>query len=191
MTPETKQDVLVGAVVALVIIVVFGPLLTHITPFDAVITGVNDQNLLEIAGKPVKAAADGIQQVAISDTAKDPCFANDLQTFSITMSTSMMTALIPPTSQVLMVCGIHVHANTGNPEVINIIEGGGSSCATSPLAVDGSLTSSKGIRIPGNGYFVMGYGGTTIYKTSGPNRGFCVQTAGMNGMVVSGIYHTQ
>src|SRR5262245_35597733 len=176
-----SQAITLGIVIVIAMAVagLGGRLWSVIVPQSIVVTGTSDQNLLEVAGKPTAVLADGLQKVAMVDAAGngiqaalDPCHANKLENFNTFTNSTMVVNLIPPATQV-SVCSIHVHANTGNPEVVNILEGGGMDCSGSPKALDGSLTPAQGLRIPGNGYFVQGGGGATIYKTSGPMRGVC------------------
>jgi len=195
----TRRDIVI-AVIAVALVVSVGPwLLSHITPFDAVITGINDQNLAEVSGKSVSTASDGVQKVAMVDdkgaviqSSRDLCDGNDLKTFNTSSNSTAIIPLIPPTNgQTISVCSIHVHSNTANPEVYNILEGGGANCATMPMALDGDLTPAKGLRLPGMGHDYLGGAGATIYKNSAPNLGICAQTAGANMVRFSGTYFKQ
>jgi len=171
-------------------------------PRDAVLTGTIDQNLTGIAGKPVAVAADGVQKVAILDTqvSKDPCDGNDLKNFAVSTSSTTAVALVPASAnQNAYMCSIHVHLNTvykadgTNDELISIIEGAGTNCGTSPTLLDGDLDPAKGIRITsgGNGGFIQGGAGQTIYRTTAVNRGICARAAGSKPVGFSGTFIKQ
>src|SRR5262245_56799014 len=142
---------------------------------DAVLSGTIDQNLVGIAGKPVALAADGVQKVAIveSQLSKDPCDGNAGSNFAVssTSSTTPATLVPPSANQNVFVCSIHVHLNTvyksdgSNDELINITEGGGTDCATSPTLLEGNLDPAQGFRVSsgGNGGFIKGGAGQSVY----------------------------
>jgi len=177
------------------------------SPRDAVLTGTIDQNLVGVAGKPTAVAADGLQKVAIVDTlgnpigsSKDPCDGSDLKNFAVVTAGGTAVALIPAiANQNAFICSIHVHLNTlfksdgSNDELISITEGGGTGCATSPTLLDGDMDPAKGLRLAsgGNGGFIQGGAGQTIYRTTAPNRAICTRTAGSKPVLVSGTFIRQ
>jgi len=169
---------------------------------DAVLSGTLDQNLVGIAGKPVAIAADGVQKVAIVDTqvSKDPCDGNVVLNFAVASTSTMpVTIVAPMPNQNAFVCQIHVHLNTtyksdgSNDELINITEGGGVGCATSPTLLEGDLNPAQGFRVTsgGNGGFIKGGAGQTIYHTTAVNRGICAHAAGSHHVIFTGTYIRQ
>jgi len=173
---------------------------TRSNPRDAVLSGTLDQNLVGIAGKPVATSADGVQKVAIVDTqiSKDPCDGNAGQNFNVETNGTTPITLVPPSSnQNAFICSIHVSLNTvwksdgSGDELISITEGGGSGCATSPTALIGNLTPSLRIAGGGNGGFIEGGAGQTIYRTTAVNRGICAKAAGSKPVGFSGTYIRQ
>jgi len=172
------------------------------SPRDAILTGTLDQNLVGISGKAVATAADGVQKVAIVDTqlSKDLCDGNTVLNFAVSsMSTAAVTLVPPAANQNAYVCLIHVHLNTvyksdgSNDELINITEGGGSGCATSPTLLEGDLNPAQGYRVTsgGNGGFIKGGALQTVYRTTGVNRGICAHAAGSHHVIFTGTYIRQ
>src|SRR5262245_58639780 len=160
------------------------PQKASINPQSGVITGTLDQNLLQIAGKAIAVSADGVQKVAIADAqiSQDPCDGNDLLNFNQATNSTNAVALVPPmNNQNAYLCSIHAHGNFDDKvkEIVTLFEGGGNGCNSSPTYLIGDGTPSNGVWIAGggNGGFIEGGAGATIYKTTGPNRGICVKAA--------------
>ncbi|PWT70569.1 MAG: hypothetical protein C5B60_11880 [Chloroflexi bacterium] len=172
------------------------------SPRDAVLTGTLDSNLTGIAGKPVAVAADGVQKVAIVDTqvSRDPCDGNAGLNFNVMTNSTTPVVLVPATAnQNVFICSIFVSTNTvyksdgSNDELINITEGGGTNCANSPTVLEGDANPANGRRISsgGNGGFIQGGAGATIYRTTAVNRGICAKAAGSHPVGLSGSYIKQ
>jgi len=171
------------------------PQKASINPQSGVITGTLDQNLLQIAGKPVATTADGVQSISLvpNQLSQDPCDGNAGLNFNKATTSTTTVQLIPPMAgQSAFICSIHVHGNfdAKTNEVISLIEGGGTLCAASPTYLEGDAQPADGVLIAGggNGGFIQGGAGATIYKTTGPNRGICVKAGGNNRVSFSGTY---
>src|SRR5262252_8968822 len=186
---------------ALLLLLILSGCAKTATPRDAVLTGTVDQNLVGIAGKPVATVADGVQKVAWVDqngntiqSSKDPCDGNTLLNFNQATDSTNVVTLVPPVSgQNAYLCSIHAHGNFDAKVVerIAVFEGGGSNCGTSPTYLIGAATPDVWISGGGNGGFIEGGAGATIYKTTAANRGICVKAAGSNPVRFSGTYIRQ
>jgi len=186
---------------ALLLLLILSGCAKTATPRDAVLTGTVDQNLVGIAGKPVATVADGVQKVAWVDqngntiqSSKDPCDGNTLLNYNVVTDSTNAVPLVPPlANQNAFLCSIHAHGNFDAKVVerISVFEGGGAGCGTSPTYLIGGSTPDVWISGGGNGGFIEGGAGATIYKTTAPNRGICVKAAGSNPVRFSGTYIRQ
>lgn len=77
----------------------------------------------------------------------------------------------------IYVCAIHLIAAAA--ETINIIEGTGTTCATSPAALYGSTTESNGMAIAANGGFAA-TSGQPFIRTQTTGTNLCITQVGAN-----------
>ena len=148
-------------------------------PRDAVLTGTI--NIADSKGHDILAST-------------DPCSGSDKSGFNAFTNSATPVQLVPPTTgQNVYVCSIHVHGNfpVNMTELVSILDGGGLNCATNPKPLDGDLMPSIQIAGGGNGGFIQGGAGSTVYKTTGPGRGICAKAAGSNKVNFSGTFIQQ
>jgi len=172
------------------------PQKASINPQSGVITGTLDQNLLQVAGKPVATSADGVQTVALANqqVSQDPCDGNPGQPLNKALTSTGVVQLVPPMANLTpSLCSIHVNGiyKVELQNNFTLFEGGGANCATSPTYLIGDADPANGAWIAGggNGGFIEGGAGATIYKATGPNRGICGKAANGNRINVSGTYN--
>ena len=65
-------------------------------------------------------------------------------------------------------------------EIVNIVEGTGSTCGTSTAAIMGSTTASQGMSFAANGGFTMVGGNAAVITGSGTNLDLCLTQNGSN-----------
>jgi hypothetical protein len=107
----------------------------------------------------------------------DPCSSEAKTRFAIS-HTSDQVLISAAASKKNYICSIVLVA--GAAEIVNIVEGTGSTCATSTAAIAGSTTEANGLSFAANGGFSAVGGDATVIPGSGTNVDTCLFISGSN-----------
>lgn len=120
---------------------------------------------------PIGSVGDALKVTPAAPISADPCFHAKKGNVAISQTaTTKLVAGLP--GQVIYVCGAYVVA--GAAEIASFLEGTGSACATSPIAVTGSTTAPNGESYAANGGISRGAGNGTVMVTSKPGNDLCL-----------------
>lgn len=117
-------------------------------------------------GRPVDAAA--------ALVVRQPAACTSVAAISQTADTQVITGAA---GQRVYICAVLIVANAA--ETVNVIEGSGSTCATSPTAIIGSTTEGNGVALAANGGFALAAAGP-ILRTSVDANNVCLTQVGGN-----------
>lgn len=116
-----------------------------------------------------------VASVAGSAPVLDPCQGNTKLFKPISQITN--TQLVTGTSaKKLYICSLLV--NTGDVENISFVEGTGSVCATSTLAVIGGTSAATGNNLSANGGYTLGNGAAAVAATAVNANNLCLFQSG-------------
>lgn len=104
------------------------------------------------------------------------------------MSVAPTTVAISQTNDAVVISAVSAKKNyicsitlvVGAAEIINIVEGTGSTCGTSTAALIGSTTDANGLSFAANGGFAGGTGHHTFIAGTGTNVDTCLRQSGTN-----------
>jgi hypothetical protein len=116
----------------------------------------------------------------------DPCQVVAKTNF--TGSQTASTQIIPGTSaKKTYICSMHLVAAAA--EIVNIIAGTGSVCATGSSVVMGSTTVANGMSYAANGGFTLGNGAATVMQATAVNAdNVCLTQSGGSRVTYQGTY---
>lgn len=112
---------------------------------------------------------------ALAQQFPDPCQSNAKISASIGQSTPT-TLITGATARKNYICSIGVVGS--DAESLSLIEGSGTNCASTPLALIGSLTAASGLSLAANGSFVLGNGSGTVAAGTHTNYNVCLLQSG-------------
>jgi len=104
-------------------------------------------------------------------TTIDPCSDTASTTLAVSQADDAQLVAASGSTKVYVCSAVLV---AGAAEVINFIEGTGSVCGTSTLAVVGSTTQSNGISLAANGGFSVGNGAASAFHTNTGGNALCL-----------------
>ena len=112
----------------------------------------------------------------VPQTVVDPC-QGQTRTYSlINIVTAANTKIVTGTaSKKTYIC--HIFMLAGAADNVAVIEGSGTNCATSPLALIGGNTAAKGLILAANEGLVEGDGSRAIAATTVNANDFCLITS--------------
>lgn len=117
----------------------------------------------------------GAVACALPQSFVDPCQNSAKTSLAISQATSV-TLFSGATARKNYICGFAVVAP--DAEKLALIEGTGTNCATSPLALLGPTAVASGMSLAANGVLVIGNGGATIAAGSNVNFNVCLLQSG-------------
>jgi hypothetical protein len=130
--------------------------------------GVLDHNLKNVGNSAVVTAATGVQMVGLEDGSgnkylADPCaqIAGSSALINLTASGQVITGTA---SKQTYICSIDVV--TATAQNIALVEGTGTTCATSIAGMAGGTTAATGWNFAANSGLVKGVGSNWVYKTA-------------------------
>jgi hypothetical protein len=107
----------------------------------------------------------------------DPC-SSEAKSRTAISQTADAVIISAAASKKNYICSIVLVA--GAAEIVNIVEGTGSTCGTSQAAIIGSTTEANGLSFAANGGFSSSGGNATVIPGSGTNVDTCLMVSGTN-----------
>lgn len=103
----------------------------------------------------------------------DPCYLQKKSQFTLTSNATTSTQLIGAVAlNTIYICSVHIKVNAAT--ALSFLEGTGSNCATSQVALVGSTTAANGIPYSGIGDGSFGGNGIgTVWSTVAPGDALC------------------
>lgn len=128
-------------------------------------------------GKPLGQVGDALKVYPVADRPYDPCSFIDKGNVAVSQTASSRLVVGHPGERIF-VCSVVLVA--GAAEVVNFIEGTGTTCGTGTLAVGGSTTAANGLSFAANGGMAEGGGLGTIMATTKVSNDLCLSQSGAN-----------
>jgi hypothetical protein len=126
-------------------------------------------------GRQISSTGDALDvNVKFPPTFTDPCLGAAKNTVAISQTASaVLVAKVPGR---LYLCSVLVVG--ADAENLSLVEGSGTTCGTSTLAIIGGTTAATGPNLAANGGFTLGTGGGAVAITSTPGNDVCLLQSG-------------
>lgn len=108
----------------------------------------------------------------------DPCTSLAKATAPITQTASSRV-LVGATARKNYICGLII-TSSSTAETFSVIEGSGSTCATTPIALIGAPTAASGLTLAANTPLQAGNGGAAVAIASRTASDVCILQSGSN-----------
>lgn len=105
----------------------------------------------------------------------DPCQTSPKVSVPFTQAAST-TLVLGSSARKNYICSVAVVAP--DAEKLSVVEGTGTACATSPLALIGGTIAASGISLTANGVFTLGNGSGTVAAGANANFNVCLLQSG-------------